>query len=33
MLLWGPGFFTSSAFLMATLVERILRGMFPAKAN
>jgi hypothetical protein len=24
MLLWGPGFFTSSAFLMATFVSRIL---------
>ncbi len=24
MLLWGPGFYTSSAFMMATLVERIL---------
>lgn len=33
MLLWGPGFFTSSAFVMATMVERILRGMFPAAAD
>jgi hypothetical protein len=24
MLLWGPGFFTSSAFMMATIVERLL---------
>ena len=28
MLLWGPGFFTSSAFLMATFVERALEAMF-----
>ena len=28
MLLWGPGFFTSSAFMMATVVERILDGLF-----
>ena len=28
MLLWGPGFFTSSAFLMATFVSRILATMF-----
>ncbi|MBV9433993.1 MAG: FAD/NAD(P)-binding protein [Hyphomicrobiales bacterium] len=28
MLLWGPGFFTSSAFLMASIVERLLRGAF-----
>ena len=28
MLLWGPGFFTSSAFMMATVVERILKVMF-----
>lgn len=28
MLLWGPGFFTSSAFLMATCVARILATMF-----
>lgn len=27
MLLWGPGFFTSSAFLMATFVSRILATM------
>ncbi len=33
MLLWGPGFFTSSAFVMATLVERILQGLFPAKSG
>ncbi len=30
MLLWGPGFFTSSAFVMATIVSRILRGLFVA---
>ncbi len=28
MLLWGPGFFTSSAYLMATCVERILDEIF-----
>lgn len=28
MLLWGPGFFTSSAYLMASIVERILPVMF-----
>ncbi|MEM7016945.1 MAG: hypothetical protein AAF512_06330 [Pseudomonadota bacterium] len=28
MLLWGPGFFTSSAHLMATIVERILEGIY-----
>jgi hypothetical protein len=28
MLLWGPGFFTSSVFLMASIVERLLRGAF-----
>ena len=28
MLLWGPGFFTSSAFMMATVVERLLDGLF-----
>lgn len=28
MLLWGPGFFTSSAFMMATIVERLLQAMF-----
>lgn len=27
MLLWGPGFFTSSAFMMATVVERALAAM------
>ncbi len=27
MLLWGPGFFTSSAKVMATVVQRILRAM------
>lgn len=29
MLLWGPGIFTSSAFTMAVVVERILRGLYP----
>ncbi len=28
MLLWGPGFFTSSAFMMATVVERALKAAF-----
>ncbi len=28
MMLWGPGFFTSSAFMMATIVERLLSGLF-----
>lgn len=28
MLLWGPGFFTSSAFMMALVVERLLEKMF-----
>lgn len=28
MLLWGPGFFTSSAFMMATVVERLLAAMY-----
>ena len=28
MLLWGPGFFTSSAFIMATLVSRVIDTIF-----
>jgi hypothetical protein len=28
MMLWGPGFFTSSAYTMASVVERLLAGMF-----
>ena len=28
MMLWGPGFFTSSAFMMALVVERLLKEMF-----
>jgi hypothetical protein len=28
MLLWGPGFFTSSAYMMATVVERLLAAAF-----
>jgi len=28
MLLWGPGFFTSSAFMMATIVSRIIAVIF-----
>ena len=31
MLLWGPGFFTSSAFVMAHIVERLLAGMYGAR--
>lgn len=30
MLLWGPGFFTSSAFVMASLVERLLTRLYAA---
>jgi hypothetical protein len=33
MLLWGPGFFTSSAFMMATIVERLLEAVFPTAAT
>lgn len=32
MFLWGPGFFTSSAFTMATIVERILRAIYPPES-
>lgn len=28
MMLWGPGFFTSSAFMMALVVERLLDALF-----
>jgi hypothetical protein len=28
MFLWGPGFFTSSAFMMATVVDRLLTAAF-----
>lgn len=28
MMLWGPGFFTSSAFMMAIVVERMLESLF-----
>ena len=28
MLLWGPGFFVSSALMMATIVERLLAAAF-----
>lgn len=27
-LLWGPGFFTSSAFTMATIVDKLLKNLF-----
>jgi hypothetical protein len=30
MLLWGPGFFTSSAFMMAHLVRQLLGQLYPA---
>jgi uncharacterized NAD(P)/FAD-binding protein YdhS len=33
MLLWGPGFFTSSAFMMATVVERLLAAAFAERAG
>ena len=33
MLLWGPGFFTSSAIMMATIVERLLRAAFIGEAD
>ncbi len=32
MLLWGPGFFTSSAFMMATIAERALKAIFAESA-
>ena len=28
MMLWGPGFFTSSAFMMALVAEQVLQTMF-----
>jgi hypothetical protein len=28
MLLWGPGFFTSSAYVMAHLVRQVLDGLY-----
>ncbi len=28
MLLWGPGFYTSGAIIMATIVDRILKSLF-----
>lgn len=31
MLLWGPAFFTSSAFTMASVVEQLLAGLFAAQ--
>ena len=33
MYLWGPGFFTSSAFIMANVVARILNHIFPGQAS
>jgi glycine/D-amino acid oxidase-like deaminating enzyme len=32
MWLWGPGFFTSSAFMMARTVKTLLDGLYPAAA-
>ena len=32
MFLWGPGFFTSSAIMMATIVKRLLEQSFGRKA-
>lgn len=31
--LWGPGFFVSSAFMMATIARRALRGLYGALAE
>ncbi len=33
MLLWGPGFFTSSAYMMAALLDRILKGLYGRPKN
>lgn len=33
MFLWGPGFFTSSAFVMATIVSRIVDHLFPSRSE
>ncbi|MGI9285194.1 MAG: FAD/NAD(P)-binding protein [Pseudomonadales bacterium] len=33
MFLWGPGFFTSSAFMMATIVSRIVDHLFPSRSE
>lgn len=33
MMLWGPGFFTSSAFMMALVVERILAAVFSSERS
>ncbi len=33
MLLWGPGFFTSSAYVMATIVQKILAAMASADSS
>lgn len=33
MMLWGPGFFTSSAFMMALVAERALKAMFATETQ
>ena len=33
MWLWGPGFFTSSAYMMARAVQQILAGLYPASVS
>ncbi len=33
MFLWGPGFYTSSAMMMATIVERIVGSLYQASNN
>ncbi len=31
MMLWGPGFFTSSAFMMASIVQRLLASLYDSQ--
>lgn len=33
MFLWGPGFFTSSAYTMATVIQQILRAMYHSESE
>jgi hypothetical protein len=33
MWLWGPGFFTSSAFMMARAVQTVLAGLYPGQVQ
>ena len=33
MWLWGPGFFTSSAFMMARAVQMVLAGLYPGQVQ